>query len=429
MFFKQVSALPLAIFRLCFGTLMLLSTLRFWLKGWIEELYIKPIFHFSYYGFEWVKPIKGEGIYILFFVMGVAALFVALGLLYRLATIIFFLSFTYLELIDKTNYLNHYYLVSLLSFLLIFLPAHAYLSVDAWIDKRIYQEKISNIYLITIRLQLLITYFFAGVAKINSDWLLAALPLKIWLSTKTDLPFIGYFLLFPVTAYLFSWGGMLFDISIGFLLWWGKTRPVAYIFVLLFHGLTAILFPQIGMFPLMMVVNTLVFFSFEKQHNNSKEKLQVFKNQIIKKISLSVFIFYFSIQCLLPMRYLYYPDSLFWTEEGYRFSWRVMLMEKTGATFFTVKDANTGLSEVINNGLYLSPLQEKMMSTQPDMILQFAHFLRDKYIEKGFRDPMVFVESYVSLNGRANQQFINPKVNLAKETDSFVHKTWILEHE
>ena len=28
--------------------------IRFWAKGWIEKLYIDPVFHFKYYGFEWV---------------------------------------------------------------------------------------------------------------------------------------------------------------------------------------------------------------------------------------------------------------------------------------------------------------------------------------------------------------------------------------
>lgn len=452
--FAPVSPVSLVIFRIGFGTLMLLSTIRFWLKGWIEELYIKPKFYFAYYGFEWVKPLPAYGMYILFFLVGLSALLIALGFFYRIATVVFFSSFTYIELIDKTNYLNHYYLISLLSFLLVFLPAHCRFSIDTWCNPKVYRKEIPSIYLITIRLQLVVTYFFAGVAKIHADWLLEALPLKIWLSVKTDLPVVGWFLQFPETAYIFSWAGLLFDLSIGFLLWWKKVRGVAYIFVLIFHILTAIFFPQIGLFPYIMIVNTLIFFS-EKDWLSLAESInlllfsrppfqsrsyQLNKEQRLettspqpshflvryKALKTILFLLYFAVQLFLPFRYLLYPNDLFWTEEGFRFSWRVMLIEKTGIAFFTVKDTTLGESIKINNQDYLTPLQEKMMSTQPDMILQFAHFLANTYQPKGLREPAVFVESYVSLNGRGSQLFINPHTNLAKERESFAPKQWIL---
>lgn len=457
--FTPVSPVPLAIFRIGFGALMCLSTIRFWLKGWISELYIKPKFYFTYYGLGWIEPLSACGMYVLFFLVGLSALLIALGFFYRIATIVFFSSFTYIELIDKTNYLNHYYLISLLSFLLIFLPAHCRFSIDAWSNSKVYRKEIPFIYLITIQLQLVITYFFAGLAKIHSDWLLEALPLKIWLSAKTDLPFVGWFLQFPATAYIFSWAGMFFDLSVGFLLWWKKTRGIAYLFVLIFHVLTVILFPQIGMFPYVMIANTLIFFSEEDWQLLIKNitqrlfshlpfqaksyQLNIGKGERLesnlpshshfsvryKALKTIFFLLYFSLQLFLPFRYLLYPNDLFWTEEGFRFSWRVMLIEKTGITFFTVKDSTSGESIKINNQDYLTPLQEKMMSTQADMILQFAHFLANTYQQKGLQSPKVFVESYVSLNGRGSQLFINPNLDLAKEKESFAPKHWILERK
>ena len=125
-----VEAAPLAVFRILFGLMMLLSILRFWSYGWIDTLYIQPKLFFSYYGFEWVKPL-GVYTYVLFGLCGMSAIFVALGYKYRMAMITFFLSFTYIELMDKTTYLNHYYFISVLSFLMIFLPAQAYFSIDA----------------------------------------------------------------------------------------------------------------------------------------------------------------------------------------------------------------------------------------------------------------------------------------------------------
>jgi hypothetical protein len=139
---------------------------------------------------------------------------------------------------------------------------------------------------------------------------------------------------------------------------------------------------------------------------------------------------FFSFQLVFPFRYLLYPDELFWTEEGYRFSWRVMLMEKAGYTQFTVKD-QSGKQIVVNNNDFLTTLQEKMMSTQPDMILQYAHILRNYYAKNGmppngFHSPQIYVDSYVALNGRTGKPLISPNTDLAKEKDSFQHKSWIL---
>ncbi len=104
---SYTEAAPLAVFRIFFGIMMFASIVRFWLNGWIEKLYITPKFHFSYYGFEWVKPL-GDFTYFIFIICGITALMVAAGFKYQLAIVGFFLSFTYIELMDKTTYLNHY---------------------------------------------------------------------------------------------------------------------------------------------------------------------------------------------------------------------------------------------------------------------------------------------------------------------------------
>src|SRR5690606_16987259 len=155
-----VDAAPLAVFRIFFGLLMFASIVRFWLNGWIEKLYITPKYFFSYYGFEWVKPL-GDFTYLLFIICGLAAVLVAAGYKYRISIVIFFLSFTYIELMDKTTYLNHYYFISLLSFLMIFLPAASYFSIDAWKNPQKVFQKIPRWCVDAIKLLLGIVYFYA----------------------------------------------------------------------------------------------------------------------------------------------------------------------------------------------------------------------------------------------------------------------------
>ena len=436
---KYSEASTLAFFRLAFGFMMVLSLARFASYGWINTFYIQPQFHFTYYGFEWVKPL-GDYTYLLFFISGLAALFVAIGYKYKLSIIIFFLSFTYIELMDKTTYLNHYYFITVVSFILIFLPANAYFSIDAYRNPKIAFQKIPSWTIDILKVLIGIVYFYAGLAKLNSDWLLEAMPLKIWLPASSNLPIIGFLLNQNWIHHTFSWTGMIYDLSIPFLLLYKRTRLFAFVLVVVFHVLTKILFP-IGVFPYVMIVSSLLFFNgdFHKKilqfvsklfnfsiaiFENGKEKIQNFN--VLYKAKIATLSCFIAFQLLLPFRYLLYPDELFWTEEGFRFSWRVMLMEKAGYAQFSVTDAKTKENIMVDNSRFLTSFQEKQMSFQPDFILEYAHFLHDYYQKQGVHNPVVRVESYVALNGRLSKLYIDPKINLAKENESFKHKTWIL---
>ena len=429
----------LAFYRLAFGLMMLFSILRFWSYGWIETLYIQPKYHFTYYGFEWVKPL-GIYTYGIFFICAVSAFFVAIGFKYRLAIITFFISFTYIELMDKTTYLNHYYFISVVSFILIFLPAHASFSADVYLNREKNQIKIPQWNIDLLKLMLGIVYFYAGLVKLNSDWLLEAQPLKTWLPMSSGLPVIGPLLLEDKMHYLMSWTGALYDLSIPFLLINKKTRKFAFVLVVIFHVFTKMLFP-IGVFPYVMIVSTLIYFSSDFHHKVlcficrflkiNTEKFDRIPEQIhplvnTDRIKLVVLTLFMGFQLLFPFRYLLYPGELFWTEEGFRFSWRVMLMEKSGYAQFKVVDSKTGKTDFVNNADFLTPFQVKQMSFQPDFILEYAHILKKYYENSGYINPQVYVESYVALNGRLSQPFINPKVDLAKEKESFKHKDWIL---
>lgn len=433
---QPVYSAALAVFRIVFGLMLLFSTIRFWLKGWIEELYIQPEFFFSYYGFDWIKPL-GPYTYILFIVCGVAALFFALGWFYRVASVVLFFSFTYVELMDKTNYLNHYYFVSLVLFLMMWLPAHVNFSVDSIRKPQLSKRFIPRWTLGSIRMMMAIVYIYAGLAKLNSDWLLDAMPLRLWLPANNDLPVLGPMFNHLWVAYAFSWFGAIYDLTIPFFLLNKKTRPFAYLTVVVFHLMTAALFP-IGVFPFVMIVSALVFFESEDADRlvqilndmwpfmPAEHSKTMFTFAPLKaRLTGVLFIAFFAIQFLFPWRYLLNSGELFWTEEGYRFSWRVMLMEKMGYAQFIVKDSETGERIAVNNNDFLTRNQERMMATQPDFILQYAHYLHDHYEVQGMTDPEVYATVYVAMNGRRSRMFVDTATNLAIETDTWKHKNWI----
>lgn len=95
--------------------------------------------------------------YVHFYVLGALALCIAVGFLYRLSATLFSLGYTYIFLINQPLYQNHYYLICLVSLLVIFVPACA-----IWL----------------LRAQIAIVYFFGGVAKLNLDWL-QSYPLRL----------------------------------------------------------------------------------------------------------------------------------------------------------------------------------------------------------------------------------------------------------
>jgi hypothetical protein len=432
---NQTSIAPLVTLRVLFGFIMAASIVRFVARGWVYDLYIKPKFFFSYYGFEWIRPLSGEAMYVIFAIMLVAALGIMLGYFYRVSAIIFFLIFTYVELIDKTNYLNHYYFVSLVSFLLIWVPANASFSLDAAMGRTSQNETVPQWTVFIFKLQLAFVYIFAGIAKINEPWLLEALPLKIWLPANNHLPIVGPLLTKVWVAYLFSWGGCIYDLFIVFFLINARTRVWAYGAVVGFHLVTWFLFP-IGMFPFIMILATLIFFS-DSFHASVIKKIQSVLPSLQRyqveyagtfrtsRIATSLLIAFFVLQVILPWRYLLYPGNLFWTEQGYRFSWRVMLMEKAGYVTYHVADPGSDRKGDVMPSDYLTPVQVKMMATQPDMIVQFAHFLENEFKKQGIADPVITAHAYVTLNGNGSRLYIDPTVDLTTVEDSFRHKDWI----
>lgn len=416
---RPVDALPLAVFRIAFGLLMLYSTLRFVAKGWVREFYIDPIYHFTYLGFGWVRPLPPAGMYAVFGVMVLLAVLIAVGLFYRASITVFFVLFTYVELIDKTYYLNHYYFVSVMSLLLIALPLNAKWSVDVRLFPRVHDDHVPAWTVYAPRLMLGIVYVYAGLAKLSPDWLFGALPMRIWLPANADLPLIGWLFDYLWVAYAMSWAGAAYDLTIPFWLVWQRTRPFAYLAVIGFHTMTALLF-NIGVFPWVMIACTLIFFDgrdwrwmFAHLSIGRDASVDGQKSILITSpVVLGLVGVFFAWQLLMPLRHWLYPGNHLWTNEGYRFAWHVMLVEKTGMVSYRIEDSDSGRFWIVYPDEYLTPQQEQQMSFQPDMIMQFAQFVGDQYSKRCDCVPAVYADTYVSLNLRPGQPIISDKVDL-----------------
>ena len=457
--FTPVDAASLAAFRILFGALMLVAVMRFFVHGWIATYFLEPRNFFTYYGFDWVKPWPGIGMYVHFAMMAIFAFGVMVGFHYRACIAGFGLLFLYAHLIDKTNYLNHYYLVVCLCGLMTLLPLDRVFSVDAWRQagggprsERSLVRSISGPATVPawmlwlLRAQLACVYIFGGIAKLKYDWLVDAQPLRMWLAANSEVPWLGALFTKAWFAHVFSIAGAGFDLLIVPALLWARTRWLAYLALVFFHLMTARLF-QLGMFPWIMMVSSLLFLqpdwprrllvrlpeSLVKPFRrlSSRRRAIAAMQPVIEGPSvrpcyvLPLICLYLSVQIAMPLRHWLYPGNVCWTEQGFRFSWNVMLMEKNGSADFFVTEPSTGRTWEINNRDYLTPYQIKMMASQPDMILQFAHIIAADFRHRGIVDPQVRVEAFAALNGRRNARLINQHVDLAAQVDTLGSMWWI----
>ena len=435
--FSPVDAASLAWFRIVFGAVMFWEFCSYVKSDWIGEYFIKPEFHFKFYGFEWVQPWPGDFMYLHFLVLGVASLGVLFGCFYRLSATLLAFGFTYVFLIDQAIYLNHLYLLSLVSFCMIFLPAHRTLSVDARRRPEIYSRKIPSWCLWLLRGQLGIVYFFGGVAKLNSDWL-HGYPLKMWMPEMGHLPYVGALFQYEATALIFSYGGLLLDLTIFPLLLWRRTRIPAYALSVVFHLLNALMF-QIGAFPWFMIAGTLIFFSpswprrlgiFAGRARTSVAVAAPARNsRRMRCVTVSALTIYLALQVILPLRHHFYPGDVSWTEEGHTFAWRMKLRQKSSALRFKVTYPDTRETVWVEPKEFftlLTRVQSMALLHKPEMVRQLTHHLANKLQHPGGRRPEVRAWIATSLNGREHQLLVDPKVNLASKSPSLGHADWIL---
>ncbi|TGL63535.1 HTTM domain-containing protein [Leptospira sarikeiensis] len=481
--FKESPAWSLGFFRFGFGILLFITSARYLNYGWVKKYFIDPSFHFKYFGFSWVETSPAWILYPVFIILCVAGLFISLGILYRTSIFIYCIGFSYFNLIDVTIYLNHYYLVFLLLFLMFWIPADKCFSLEhflnAYRNGRWTYPKVPKWNLWILRFQIGCVYFFGGLAKLVPDWLFQAQPLRIWLVRSTDFPILGNFFSYPIAGYMFSYAGLFFDLLVPFYLLRKKTRPWAYGSVLIFHLLTWRLFP-IGMFPWIMTFSALLFFSqdwplkvrrffkirglfpygefrnlfktawnkfpvrfrflvakffvlilliLEKPNlwgKSWEDRISKFISKIPTKLGIWTISSYILIQVFMPIRHFFYPGNHLWTEQGFRFAWHIMLIQKNGIASFRVVNLRTGETQYVLPESYLSEMQKTMMSTQPDLILRFAHFLGEKERKRTGDEIAVYAEVKVSLNGKKSLPFIDPNRDLMKVKDDFSNKDWVL---
>lgn len=438
---REVPSSGLALFRVLFGTFLAVSTLRWHLYGWVDEYFVRPRFFFTYPGFDWLAVPSAGVVHAVFWALPVLALCIALGLFYRVTSVLFLLAFSLIQLWDVTNYINHYYLALCLAFLLTLLPLHRVGSVDAWIFPKLRRRTLPLYCTYALRAQVGVVYFYAGIAKLHADWLLSAEPLHLWLRARAHLPLVSLLCEEAWFPYAMSWAGFLFDTTIVFFLLSARTRRYAYGVVLGFHAVTGYLFPVIGMFPFLMSAFALVFFPPDfpavllsrvraaTRLGSTPHRVAPCAAPPLSQRTSWVLLpvaAWLCLQVALPLRHIFYPGPTLWHEEGMRFSWRVMAREKNGSVTYYARNTETGVLQIVSPSRYLDARQLREFSTQPDLIVQLArHVAKDLQARHGARFE-VRADALCSLNGRPMEHLIDPNVDLAAVKTTWAPASYIV---
>ncbi len=418
---KEVSSAPLVVLRIALGVLIAMELLHFWVNaGFLDNYYFNTNIHFSFPGFEWVPIISGGlmKVYVIGLI-GLLLVFVS-GWKFRLVSVVTFFFYGWFFFMERAAYLNHWYLNLLFLFLLMFLNAeNPVRKVGNW-------QRLIIIFLISV------VYFFSGLAKFNADWFSGATLLmhaKNFIGEGRGL--LSAVVLNEETIQFVGIAVALVEVLLPFTLIYKPTRTPSFIIAVLFHVINRLLF-SIGAFPLVMICITALYYDPE-QIERVLLKLRIKKaNAELPNIKLTkglavLFGSFVLLQCFLPLRQHFYSENVLWTDRCVLFSWRMFTAAKKTRMTMLVYHQKTGDIEVYPVETLLTNGQISKTMRSPDLILQTAHHIADKYAKEKEVNIEVHVECENALNGRAFQKFTDVQRDLLLESRQlFLPYDWII---
>lgn len=433
---KPIDIASLVFFRVGFGLLVVFELLHYYLHTpFLDFYFFDATFHFRYPGFAWVPVVPAEWMPAFIVVIAVLYLLFAAGFLYRIISVLCFLSFSLLFFQERASFLNHWYLICLVSFLMSLLPAHKAFSIDALLWPKMRASAIPQWTLFTILLLVGIVYTYSGVAKIKPEWFSGAL-MNIYLSeAEAKFPlWMREFVTSRTFVKISSYGTVILEILAIPLLFWKRARIATVVAYIGFHFLNFYVF-TIGLFPLIMIAATLLYLPPSWPRTLLKAlkvkmpdaDMQSASSTSISKFAIVLLAMFFTFQTLLPIRRFLYHRNTSWSEEAELFSWRMFTAAKKGDISFFIDNPGKHPYESVDLTEYLTIGQIGKMMRNPDMIIQFAHYIGPIYADKWGMPVEVHVRSELGLNGYKSKPFINTSVDLMKEPRQFAKPyRWVL---
>ena len=289
-----------------------------------------------------------------------------------------------------------------------------------------------------------LVYFYGGLAKINYDWLFLQQPPRFFIDANTSSALLHG----DAAVYYIAYGGIIFDLVIGFLLWNRRTFLLAAIGTIIFNISNHYIFNMgeggsIGVFPLAMTFANFLFIdtvwlrrflarwgldNLGRKSSEMKKAGTQSEFFPIHALTRNLVILFVVVQLLLPFRYLLVSKDVAWTGQASFFSWRMKILTKEVKVKFYARRKLEDVPEEVNIGRIINTLQISYMAQNADMIYKFSQYLRKDFRKKWGIDPIITASIQVGLNGRPMQAFIDPNTNLAQVNYSpWKRPDWVLE--
>lgn len=469
-FYRPVHIYPLALFRIIFGALMVLQSIKYFYLDIIQKEYVAPLVHFKWV--TWLPELPGMANYIPFTLILISAIGITLGYKFRLSSITFTVSYTYIFLIEMAGYTNHFYFILLMSFLLSLTNAHACWSFDVAQKRQIWSGYIPNWQLFILKLQVFVLYFYGGVSKFHPDWI-SGTVMRLKLEQFTGHSLFNPLLNNQPAALFFSYTGLIFDLFIGFLLFSKKWRYLGIYLCLFFHAFNYYILyalpltkANIGIFPLLGAGLTLLFIDSKlplrwiEQAQKGLNKLivvtfnkkmkQVDPHNIIlmedpnpapalmpytpyQKYAVTGFIFiFFAIQFGVPLRRYFSPGDHLWTRQGHYFGWTMKLTTyKFKDIAVIINDRDLSKRVEVNHKDFITYKQFRKLASNPGMIVQYARFIEDYYRHiMNYPTVSIRVITQIEVNGTPKQNLVDPYADFTKVVyHPFRKNHWILQRQ
>ncbi|KAL8174141.1 UNVERIFIED_CONTAM: hypothetical protein K2H54_039059 [Gekko kuhli] len=376
-----------------------------------------------------------------------------LGCFYRLSCLFFLLPYWYIFFLDKTAWNNHSYLYGLIGFQLTFMNANRYWSIDGFWNPRKRNAHVPLWNYTMLRFQIFIVYFIAGIKKLDADWVegysMGSLA-KHWLFSPFRLVLSEEM----TNLLVVHGGGLMLDLTAGFLLFFDASRPVALFFVSYFHCMNSQLF-SIGMFSYTMLA-TSPLFCYPDWPRRLIAKLPAFLQKFLpsadlpqpsqecvyreagqqrlgrttRKVGLrqklgAIFtVLYVVEQFFLPYSHFITQGYNNWTSGLYGYSWDMMVHSRSHQHVkITYRDGLTGDLGYLNPGVFT---QSRRWKDHADMLKQYATCLSHLLPNYNISQPEIYFDIWVSINDRFQQRLFDPHVDIVRaEWSPFKKTPWL----
>ncbi|KAK0147581.1 Vitamin K-dependent gamma-carboxylase [Merluccius polli] len=448
----------LGIFRCMFGTLMAIDITQERGLSHLDYKYLDgaPVCRFPLFSF--LEPLPMDWMYLVYVVMLLGALGIMLGCWYRLSCLMFISTYWYIFFLDKTAWNNHSYLYGLIGFQLIFMDANRYWSIDGLRkpEKRNAQVPLWNYTL--LRAQIFIVYFIAGIKKLDADWV-EGYSMSYLAHHWLFQPFTMILSVEETSLLVVHGGGLILDLTAGYLLFFDATRPFAMFFVTYFHCMNSQLF-SIGMFAYTMLSTSPLFcypdwprrffarfpkplegllpftapraqpsascvYPVVQKSPKTQSGPSATQPRFRHKLAAVFTLLYVAEQLFLPYSHFITQGYNNWTNGLYGYSWDMMVHSRSHQHVkITYRDGITGEVGYLNPGVFT---HSRRWKDHGDMLKQYAMCLSHQLPRYNVSHPEIYFDIWVSINERFQQRIFDPRVDIVKaDWSPFRPNPWLM---